>query len=334
LNPLSASYAQVARIRRAWYERRPHRRRQLGCPVISVGNLAVGGSGKTPVVAAIAELLRDAGYAPAIVSRGYKRRGGGDVVAVSDGRTVLAGVEQSGDEPQMLARRLTGIPVLVSADRVLAGVMAQQRFAANVVILDDAFQHLRVERTIDLLMLTAADLEDAVLPAGRLREPLDAARYADAVLVPEGSGDAAAVARRAGVTDGFAVRVAFAPLRSVTPFGGTPAREARRVVAVAGIARPTRFFSALRSLGYDVARELAFRDHHWFTAADITRVEDAARATGADAIVMTEKDAVRWGSSDGKMAAVYLPMHAHVEPAEAFRDWLLAGVRRGERTQA
>jgi tetraacyldisaccharide 4'-kinase len=343
VNPLSASYAHAARVRRAWYERRPDRRRQLGCPVISVGNLVVGGSGKTPVVASIAELLREAGYAPAILSRGYKRRSSAEgVVVVSDGARVLADVSASGDEPQMLARQLSHVPVLVSADRFLAGTLARRRFDANVLVLDDGYQHLQVARTVDLLLLRAADLEDTVLPSGRLREPIDAARRADAILVPEEDGDPGRVARRVGVADAFTVRTRFEPLRAIAVEGrpedrplsgalqGRPDGRPLRVLGVAGIGRPERFFHALRALGYEVTRELAFRDHHWFSPADLARVDRAATETAADMVVMTEKDAVRLEREPSRSVRyAYLPVRASVEPAEAFAGWLLARVRQG-----
>ena len=352
MNPLSASYAHVARVRRAWYERRPHLRRQLGCPVISVGNLVVGGSGKTPVVAAIAELLRDAGYTPAILSRGYKRRSAAEgVVVVSDGTQVLADVNASGDEPQMLARQLRGVPVLVSPDRFLSGTLARRRFDADVLILDDGYQHLRVARTVDLLLLRAADLEDAVVPSGRLREPIEAARRADAILVPDGEGDPADVARRVGVADAFAVRTHVGALRAIGAVegraegrplhDGVPEGRALRVIAVAAIARPERFVNALRSLGYEVTREIAFRDHHWFTRADIARIERAAMDAAVDLVVTTEKDAMRLEAQPLRSArSAYLPMRASIagpgvsralssEQPDAFREWLLARVRQG-----
>jgi tetraacyldisaccharide 4'-kinase len=317
LNPLSASYAQVTRLRRTWYERRPHLRRHLGCPVISVGNLVVGGSGKTPVVAAIAELLRDAGHQPAILSRGYARRRADEgVVVVSNGREVVAPVESSGDEPQMLARRVGGVPVLVSPDRYLAGVLAQRRFGVNVLLLDDGFQHLPVARDVDLLVMSPTDLQEQVLPAGRLREPVDAARRADALLVP---GDQAAAVQLALMTD-------YLELQALSPYGAPVARALRRVVAVAAIARPERFFNGARARGYEVVREVAFRDHHWFTSGDIERLQRSVRETGADGILTTEKDAVRLEQHRESIKAdvAFLPMKTRIEPAGAFRTWLLA----------
>ena len=140
MNALSAIYGRVAQFRRSWYERDPSRRRRLARPVISVGNLVVGGAGKTPIVAAVARVLQQAGHRPAILSRGYGRRRRADgVVVVSDGVRVLVPAAESGDEPQMLARSLSGVPVLVAADRYLAGRLAEAQFQASVLLLDDGF---------------------------------------------------------------------------------------------------------------------------------------------------------------------------------------------------
>ena len=164
---LSGAYGRAARLRRAWYGGRPRRIRQLAQPVISVGNLTVGGSGKTPVVAALARLLIAVGERPAILTRGYGRRRGADgVVVVSSGHEVLVPTLQSGDEPQMLARALPGVPVLVSGDRHLAGRLAERTFGCTVHLLDDGFQHVQLARDVDLLVISTADLDERLLPWG------------------------------------------------------------------------------------------------------------------------------------------------------------------------
>jgi tetraacyldisaccharide 4'-kinase len=319
VNALSAVYGRVARLRRSWYERHPQSRRALDTTVISVGNLSVGGSGKTPVVAALARLLLDIGQRPAILSRGYGRpRALDGIVVASDGDRVLEPVERTGDEPQMLARALKGVPVLVSPDRHVAGRLAERRFGCTVVLLDDGFQHLELGRDVDLLLVSCADLGDRVLPAGRLREPLDAARSADCLLVP---GPPEEVARVSAAFDGmqvFSVVNHYRPLRQLDQSASLPAGH-RRVAAAAGIARPQRFFSALREQGFDVAREIVFSDHHWFTTADIENVGRAARDASAELIVTTEKDAARLPPLPGWAA---LPMAAAIEPAGQFRSWL------------
>lgn len=314
---LSGAYGRVALMRRAWYAR-PGRRRRLNHRVISVGNLAMGGSGKTPVVAALAALLRDRGRCPVVLTRGYARREPVDgVLVVSDGRSVREPVARSGDEPQLLARKLPGVPVLVSADRYLAGLFAERHFHPTVSILDDGFQHLPLERDVDLLLVSRDDLDDRVVPSGRLREPLIAGRVADALLVNGDEDDAAHVSAALGVSTAFRVATHFAPLRRVRD-DAPCAPEPGRVVAFAGIARPERFFNALRSLGYDVARELRFPDHHWYTPRDVETIGAAARDAGAALVVTTEKDAVRCD-----MDVAVLPLTVSIEPAAGFEAWLM-----------
>ena len=303
-------------MRRSWYERHPQSRRSLDRPVISVGNLSVGGSGKTPIVAALARMLLDRGQRPAILSRGYARRHATDgVVVVSDRNRVLEPVENSGDEPQMLARALPGVPVLVCADRHLAGRLAEKQFDATVMLLDDGFQHLALGRNVDVLVMPASDLDDAVLPSGRLREPLDAASSADCVLVPGSREDASRVAAMFDRMPVFRVTNHFGSLQGLD----ASAPSGTRVVAVAGIARPERFFTTLREQGFEIVRELRFPDHHWFSSDDLDRIRTIAKELSADLVVTTEKDAVRVVPQSGWAV---LPMTAVIEPPELFSSWL------------
>jgi tetraacyldisaccharide 4'-kinase len=309
----------VARLRRSWYERHPQSRRALDSTVISVGNLSVGGSGKTPVVAALARLLLALGQHPAILSRGYGRpRALDGVVVASDGEAVLEPVERTGDEPQMLARTLKGVPVLVSPDRHVAGRLAERRFGCTVMLLDDGFQHLELGRDVDLLLVSGADLDDRVLPAGRLREGLDAARSADCLLVPGPPEDVARVSAAFEGMQVFSVVNRYRPLRPLDESASLPA-GLRRVAAAAGIARPQRFFNALKEQGFDVVQEIVFSDHHWFTPGDVENIGRTARDVSAELIVTTEKDAVRLPPLPGWAV---LPMVAAIEPEEQFRSWL------------
>ena len=303
-------------MRRSWYERHPQSRRSLDRPVISVGNLSVGGSGKTPIVAALARMLLDMGQRPAILSRGYARRHATDgVVVVSDRNRVLEPVENSGDEPQMLARALPGVPVLVCADRHLAGRLAEKRFDATVMLLDDGFQHLALGRNVDVLVMPASDLDDAVLPSGRLREPLDAASSADCVLVPGSLEDVSRVAATFDRMPVFRVTNHFGTVQGLD----ASAPSGTRVVAVAGIARPERFFTTLREQGFEIVRELRFPDHHWFSSDDLDRIRTIAKDASADFVATTEKDAVRVAPQSGWAV---LPMTAVIEPPELFSSWL------------
>ena len=318
---LSGVYGRVTQARRNWYSRRSDRRRRLHHSVISVGNLVSGGSGKTPVVAAIARMLRERGERPVILTRGYGRRERVEgVLVVSDGERVLEPVARSGDEPQLLARTLGGIPVLVSPDRYLAGSLAEHQFGATVSLLDDGFQHVQLERDIDLLLVSPEDLQDRVLPSGHLREPLGAARFADALLVTGADEEVTQVARELGHERAFRVAPRYGSLSSA---GRAFQARPPRAIAFAGIARPERFFLALRTLGWEVTRELTYRDHHWFTARDLETIKRAARESGARAIITTEKDAVRLPAATHDIPILVLPMTVEIEPAGVFDSWLL-----------
>jgi tetraacyldisaccharide 4'-kinase len=327
---LSALYARGAAWRRGWYERHPEARRRLSRPVVSVGALAAGGSGKTPVAALVAELLRDAGERPAVLSRGYRRRSRARRVVVArepDG--LRADVDAAGDEPRMLAERLDGVSVVVARDRYLAGRLAETRLGATVHVLDDGFQHLGLARDIDLVLVRAADLRQATFPAGRLREGPEAARRADALIVDApGTVAAGAVADRFGVFTWFRQQRSLGALQ---PVAGSRreghASASGRVLAVAGIAAPDRFPEALAAAGFEVVGALAFADHHRFTPADVRRIAAQAAAHGAGLVLTTEKDAVRLAPLapfDFAVAAVRL--RVAVEPPGRFRAWLLERV--------
>ena len=327
-------YGAATVWRRQWYARQPSRRSRLSRPVISVGNLSVGGSGKTPVVRYIARLLVECGERPAILTRGYGRRRTSQsvpgVTIVSDGTAIRAGVYSSGDEPLMLARALPGVAVVVSASRYRAGRLAEGQLGATVHVLDDGFQHLQLERDVDLLLLSEEDLRDRPLPGGRLREPLTAGAAADAALVSAGYLSAVErIARTVGLTTAFRVtRVLGAPRTvSNTPESVVVPPQAR-VFAVAAITQSERFFSDVAAAGWHLVGSMNFRDHHYFTQSDIKRIEKAARTSAAAIILTTEKDAVRLEACDlTGLPFAAVPLIVGIEPAERFREWLLARIR-------
>jgi tetraacyldisaccharide 4'-kinase len=297
-------------------------------PVVSVGNLCAGGSGKTPVVEQIARLLVARGERPAILTRGYARRRASDgVTVVSDGSKILAGLETAGDEPLMLARALPGVPVLVAADRYLAGRLAERRLGATVHLLDDGFQHLALARDVDLLLVAEQDLTDRILPAGRLREPLPAASSADALLTAAESDGADRLRHALGVETVFHLRRVLRPARWVSGDDSNVSSE-RIAFAVAGVARPGRFFADIAAAGWQVAGTIVFRDHHPFTDLDVDRIARAARASGAGVVLTTEKDAVRFEAChvDNLLLAA-VPLGMSIEPETTFCDWLLARLR-------
>lgn len=338
---LSAVYGRMASARRAWYAQREHRRRRLPCPVVSVGNLVVGGSGKTPLVAHLARVLLDQGERPAVLSRGYARRVHREgVVVVSDGHDVRVPAAEAGDEPFMLAQALAGVPVLVCPDRYVAGQQATRNLSATACILDDGFQHLRLARDIDLLLVQPRDLGETLLPFGRLREPLSSARAADAVVVPASEQEAAEVARALGLSTWFRLEAHYHAARGVrlprTPTGDAevhPPSPGQDVLAVSGIARPERFRAALQQQGWSVVDHVVHPDHHWFSADDLARADDRALSAGASAVITTEKDAVRLPASSASPRVPWfvLPMTVAVQPADAFASWLGERVSRARR---
>jgi tetraacyldisaccharide 4'-kinase len=292
---------------------------------VSVGNLTVGGSGKTPTVCHLAHLLLRMGERPSILSRGYGRRiVSDDVVIVSNGERVLGDLDRAGDEPLMLARAVPGAAVVVAPERHAAGLVAEETLGCTVHILDDGFQHMKLDRDVDLLLVSPDDVHETPLPSGRLREPLTAASGADALLVHGTSEDAGALVRVLGVAEAFQVIRETRPLRRVAPFGEPwemPPRS--RVIAAAGIARPERFFAAVGEQGWTIAGEARFRDHHRYSASDVAHLVEMARSRQAVAIVTTEKDAIRLEPhAPFAIPIVWLPIELTIEPGASFRQWL------------
>ena len=223
-------------------------------PVISVGNLAVGGRGKTPTVACLAKELLAMGERPAILSRGYARRQPDDgVVVVRDADGIRADLDRAGDEPLMLARQLPGVSVLCCSERYLAGRLAETHLGATVHVLDDGFQHLQLDRDVDLVIVAGEDLADdaRTLPSGRLREPPDALLAADAILATDEAVLARGPSPRHSPFEVFKMRRLMGAPRSAR----RQRRQAARVFAVAGIARPRDFFDGLRASGCDAGRD-------------------------------------------------------------------------------
>jgi tetraacyldisaccharide 4'-kinase len=284
--------------------------------VISIGNLAAGGRAKTPTAAFAAAVLRDAGERPAILSRGYGRRRVEDgVVVVRDAQGLRADLDRSGDEPLMLARALDGIAVLVSSSRYLAGHLAETALGCTVHVLDDGFQHFDLHRDADLVIVAQEDLDRPVtLPAGRLREPLDAAAAADAFIALDGAAVAPIAAGK---------RVWRARRRQ----GVATTRDP--VFAVAGIASPASFFGALRRDGWNVAGESGFRDHYRYEAGEVARIADLARAAGAARVVTTEKDLVRLlPFRPFPLPFEAVPLTLEIEDRASLEAWLLSVVRQ------
>ena len=312
---LSTLYAAAARRRREWYAARPDLRRRLRRPVISVGNIAVGGRGKTPFTALLARLLMDLGERPAVLSRGYRRSNPSDgAVVVRDAAGIRSDVAHAGDEPFMLARQLPGAIVVTSPDRYLGGRLAELHLGATVHVLDDGFQHFPLDRDLDIVLVAREDLDARTLPGGRLREPADVLIAADAIVALDEMA-------RPAIPDAFftASREIGAPVFEDAGEG----RSAGTRFVVAGIAHPEPFLAAVREAGESVAGQRTFKDHHAYSAAEVACLFAEARTAGAGTVLTTEKDYVRLlPFRPFPMPVGYLPLTMNVEPRDAFRAWL------------
>ncbi|MEN8182457.1 MAG: tetraacyldisaccharide 4'-kinase [Myxococcota bacterium] len=326
---LSWVYGGGARLHRALYDRGLRRQTRLGCRVLSVGNLGVGGAGKTPTTATLARELRRRGHRVAIASRGYRRDVREPVVVVSDGRRVLARAAESGDEPLLLAAHAPGVPVLVGARRAAVGQRAIASFGAEVLILDDGFQHHALERDLDLVVLDGHfGLGNArLLPRGPLREPLSALRRAHALGVIDGplsEADERRVARFAAGARRFEARRAPRGLR---PLEGGDLEDltglaGQEVGLLSGIARPDSLRRSVTALGACVVAERRFRDHHRYRPADL---EGLSRA--APCWVTTEKDAIKLNPAWAGSARVHSLVIELEFDAPDFVDWLSTRLR-------
>jgi tetraacyldisaccharide 4'-kinase len=287
LSPLSSIFGLVVRTRNALYDRGVIRPRRLRGPVISVGNLSLGGSGKTPFVILLGELLKSRGIPFDVLSRGYGRATRG-VLAV-DGR---GSAREFGDEPLLLMRRLE-VPVMVGEDRHLAGIAAESKFGPQVHLLDDGFQHRALARDFDIVLLTGEDVNDRLLPGGRLREPLSSWRRADAVVLTD-TTDPEPYQRGGGlvwrIRRGLSLQIALC-----------------RPVVFCGIARPAQFLAQLRSAGVEPAAEAVYGDHHAYSERDVDDLLKLRERSGSEGFVTTEKDAVNLGSLISALQPMTVP---------------------------
>jgi len=305
LLPAGWVYGAAVSVRSGLYGSSVLRTKKLPCRVVSVGNITAGGTGKTPMTVYIAGLLKDAGKRPAVLIRGYGGGAEGRTLVVSDGSGRNVGPEEAGDEACLIADRLEGVPVITGSDRYSAGMLAVERFGADVAVLDDGFQHIGLARDLDVVLLDAARPfgNGRVLPAGYLREPKSAINRANAVILT-----------RADIAGEEAVAVSRRQLNEISP--GLPVFEASHdprdlfsmsekrhfplghiagmgVYGFCGLADPSSFTLILKQLSANITGFTGFDDHHRYTGGDLAVLEAAARKAGADVLVTTEKDAVK-----------------------------------------
>ena len=304
---LDGIYGAVTSARNALYTRGIFKPRHLSWPVVSVGNISAGGSGKTPFVIALGGLLLKKGIGIDVLSRGYRRSTSGVMKVDASGTP-----EQFGDEPLLIARKL-GCSVIVGELRYSAGLHAESENTGaaqnRIHLLDDGFQHRQLHRDLDIVLLNRDDLDDKLLPSGRLRESLASLSRADAVVVdgefptsrlPKGTFQLWCVERKLEI-----------------PKLNSP------LIAFCGIARPQRFFSALQSAGVEVRKEIAFRDHHRYQSADIKRLSELQASIPGSILATTEKDAVNLRMWLDELRPVVIPMKIELQNSENAIKYML-----------
>jgi len=340
LAPFAAIYAGAAALRaRAW----PHFARRAPLPLISVGNLTVGGNGKTPFTLFLATLLRERGLRAAIASRGYRRSGGGAAI-VSDGARILMAPREAGDEPAMMAKAFPG-PIAVARRRLDAIALLARLAPLDLAILDDGFQHLRLRRDLDLLLVSELHGfgNGRVLPAGPMRESLGAIRRAGAViLIAPWGGDARLTrSHRAALEQRPLMRAAIEPSALVHPADGEWAEapldlQGRRVCLISGLAHPEEFHSMVRRLGAEIVEAIDYPDHYDYGPGDWENIIAAARR--AEIVLTTEKDLVkleRFSPAGLSLYALRLRVVMDEPDRARLLEMALAAIRRhGEETAA
>ncbi|HKV95427.1 MAG TPA: tetraacyldisaccharide 4'-kinase [Candidatus Angelobacter sp.] len=306
MNPLSMLFGAGVAVRNVLYDRGTLKVQKLARPVVSIGNISIGGTGKTPFVIALGELLKQRGIAFDVLSRGYGRSS--KELAVVD---PLGSSQQFGDEPLLIARKL-GAPVIVSADRFQAGQFAEKQFPSRLHLLDDGFQHRRLHRDFDIVLLPKEDFAGTLLPVGRLREPLSALRRADAI-------------------------VAFDPLRIVSskaqPWAArrviTRPDVSGKAVAFCAIGRPQQFVDAVKMYKQELTAEISFRDHHRYQQADIERLLRVKSETGADCFITTEKDLINLAGLAAQLQPLLtIELRIELEAPNQALDFLLDTIER------
>ena len=341
LQPLAAGFQVGVALRAAAYRHGWLQTRRLRNPVVSIGNLTLGGTGKTPLVAFVAAALLKHGRKPAILTRGYGRHRVASLTAIAPGAKRNADPREIGDEPAWLARVLPEVPVVVSADRYRAGRLAEDRFGVDVHLLDDGFQHWALAREVDIVTVDATqELSDrALLPAGRQREPCSALARAQLTVITraELSDEATLqklerrIRRINPVARSFRSTTKICGLRDIRSGRVEPAEvflEAigKPVAGFCGIGNAKAFFGDLRYWGFQVAAERAYRDHHVYTEHDLDFLRKLAVRSDASVLVTTEKDSMNLPRAIGDLAVFATVIRAQLSEAQAFEEALLARI--------
>lgn len=297
--PFVPVYAATVAVRNWCYDRKIFSVGKVDTPVISVGNLTTGGNGKTPLTEYLVRYFLSQKRSVGVLSRGYKRSTRGTRI-VSDGKTIHGTARDAGDEPYQVAGKFPDAFVVVDEDRLRGASVLQDTFHPDLILLDDAFQHRRLDRDLDIVLIDGKELLNGVhlLPAGKLREPLKGLRRADCIILTncgESYRDACSVVRQ--YAEGFFPHAEIRPVglvqmssRKKIPVNQTPSKDC---AAFCAIAKPDNFLSTLMTAGFSVKLFQSFHDHHIIRSDEFERLEKEFRASGASFMITTEKDAVR-----------------------------------------
>jgi tetraacyldisaccharide 4'-kinase len=275
---------------------------RLACPVVSIGNITVGGTGKTPMVIMLADLLTKAGFRPAILSRGYGGKKTEKVNVVSDGKNLRMGVKEAGDEPLLMAKSLGDVPVVTGKKRYITGKYAMDHFNVDVIILDDAFQHRSLERDLDIVLLDGERPfgNGFMLPRGTLREPKEALQRAHVVVVAGNDNDKGAKGDHSPVRAYTDAPLFFAARKPKAVIDGKNGEErppeylkGKKICAFSGIAHPESFRETLQSLGGTIVAFIPFPDHHVYGKKDIADIGRRSAESSAELVITTEKDGMK-----------------------------------------
>lgn len=337
LYPFSLVYGFIVWMRNLLFDVGILKSVDIGVPVISIGNITAGGTGKTPMTMDVAKFFLEKGKRVAVVSRGYGRMSRGTVV-VSDGQNILADAAQSGDETMVIARRLPKAVVIADEKRVRGAQKAVEAYRVEVIVLDDGFQHRYLQRRIDIVLMdhSRPPMKSMLLPAGYRREPLSGLKLSHAVVVTKAAdpSDLSPILNDphvAVVSHAFSSSYAPVAVRNIFNDARQPLEilNGRSVVAVSGIADPESFERTVEASGARISSRFAFGDHHRYTENEIRHISEAQRLKGTDFIVTTEKDAVKL--SDYKKRISDLPvfalvMEVRIHQREQWEQFLLTAL--------
>lgn len=340
-------YGAIIKTRNALYDKGAFKSFSLGVPTISVGNITVGGTGKTPLVAFVAEILAEQSEKVCILTRGYGRENAKQRVLVSDGEQILAQPKISGDEPFELARKLLGKAVVLSdANRVAAGNWARETFGITAFVLDDGFQHRKIKRDLDIVLVDATNPfgNGRLLPSGILREPLEHLKRADTIVITRANLVENLDNLKSRISDFsqncpiFVSENRIANLTKLKEFHAEAQSSQRtknegrrtkdKALAFCALGNPNNFFEQLRREDFDLVSTETFPDHHFYTLKDIIKIERNAKENGAKVLLTTAKDAVKLKDLDFNLPCFVIESELVFDDESGFRNLVMATTKK------